>query len=144
MDKTIGIAGDHAGYYYKEKIKEHLTSKGYEVKDFGPFSVESADYPDFVHPLSTSVESGECAFGILICGTGNGVAITANKHQGIRASLCWDRDLAALSREHNNANVLCLAARFVGYELAESMVDTFISTDFEGGRHQRRVDKISC
>jgi ribose 5-phosphate isomerase B len=144
MDKTIGIGGDHAGYYYKVKIKEHLTSKGYEVKDFGPFSVESADYPDFVHPLSTSVESGECAFGILICGTGNGVAITANKHQGIRASLCWDRDLAALSREHNNANVLCLAARFVGYELAESMVDTFISTDFEGGRHQRRVDKISC
>ncbi|MEQ8238187.1 MAG: ribose 5-phosphate isomerase B [Cyclobacteriaceae bacterium] len=144
MAKVIGVGGDHAGYRYKEKIKAHLESEGYEVKDFGPFTADSTDYPDFVHPLSTSVENGECTFGILVCGTGNGVAITANKHQGIRASLCWDRDLAALSRQHNNANVLCLAERFIGYELAESMVDIFINTDFEGGRHQRRVDKISC
>lgn len=144
MSKKIAVGGDHAGYFYKEKIKTFLESKGYEVKDFGPYNSDSADYPDFVHPLSDSVESGESDFGILICGTGNGVAITANKHQGIRASLCWDRDLAALSRQHNNANVICMAARFIGYELAEGMVETFLTTAFEGGRHQRRVDKISC
>ena len=140
----IALGGDHAGYYYKQQIITYLESKGHEVKDFGPDSADSVDYPDYVHPLCTSVENGENDFGILICGTGNGVAITANKHQGIRAALCWDRDLAALARQHNNANVLCMAARFIGYELAESMVEKFIHEPFEGGRHQRRVDKMNC
>ncbi|MBV6645475.1 MAG: ribose 5-phosphate isomerase B [Cyclobacteriaceae bacterium] len=140
----IAIGGDHAGYYYKEKLRDYLISKGHEVKDFGPYSAESADYPDFVHPLSSSIEASEFEFGVLICGSGQGVSITANKHQGVRAALCWNTDLAALSRLHNNANVLCLAARFIGYEYAETILDTFLSTTFEGGRHERRVNKISC
>lgn len=139
----IAIGGDHAGFAYKEKIGEFLKAKGHEIQDFGPFSKDSVDYPDFVHPVCNSIEKGESEFGVLICGTGNGVAITANKHKGIRAGLCWDRDLAALSRQHNNANVLCMAARFIGYELAESMVETFLTTPFEGGRHLRRVEKIN-
>lgn len=144
MSKKIAIGGDHAGYLYKEKLAQWLREKGYEVKDFGPFSPDSADYPDFVHPVSTSVESGEHDFGILICGSGQGVCITANKHQKIRAALCWDSDLAELTRQHNNANVLCLAARFTAYELAQRIAEKFLTTEFEGGRHQRRVDKISC
>ncbi|MFT6865727.1 MAG: ribose 5-phosphate isomerase B [Cyclobacteriaceae bacterium] len=144
MSKRIAIGGDHAGYFYKEKLVEWLKAHGYEVKDFGPFSADSADYPDFVHPACTAIENGEFDFGVLICGSGQGVTITANKHQGIRAALCWDRDLARVTREHNNANVICFAARFVAYELAESMMETFLTTAFEGGRHQRRVDKISC
>ena len=144
MSKPIAIGGDHAGYYYKEKLATWLKSKGYEVKDFGPFSADSADYPDFVHPACEAIEKGECDFGVLICGSGQGVTITANKHQGIRAALCWDRDLAKVTREHNNANVICFAARFIAYELAESMLETFLNTPFEGGRHQRRVDKIRC
>ncbi|MDW3196591.1 MAG: ribose 5-phosphate isomerase B [Cytophagales bacterium] len=142
--KKIAIGGDHAGYYYKEKLVASLREKGYEVEDFGPFSADSADYPDFVHPACTSIEEGKNEMGVLICGSGQGVAITANKHQGIRAALVWDRDLAKLSRQHNNANVICLAARFVGFELAESMVDAFLNEAFEGGRHERRVNKISC
>lgn len=144
MKKRIAIGGDHAGYFHKEKMVKWLESQGYEWKDFGPFSADSADYPDFVHPLSSAVESGTFDFGILICGSGQGVCITANKHQKIRASLCWNTELAALSRQHNNANVICIAARFTAYEYAEQIVDTFLNTDFEGGRHQRRVDKISC
>ena len=144
MFKKIAIGGDHAGFYYKEKLAAALRLKGHEVEDFGPHSADSADYPDFVHPTCNSIEEGKNEVGILICGSGQGVAITANKHQGIRAALCWDRDLAKLSRQHNDANVICLAARFVGYELAESMVDAFLTESFEGGRHQRRVGKISC
>lgn len=144
MGKRIAIGGDHAGYYYKEKLVSFLQKLGHEVKDFGPFSAESADYPDFVHPACTAIENEECDFGVLICGSGQGVTITANKHQGIRAALCWDRDLAKVTREHNNANVICFAARFIAYELAESMTETFLATDFEGGRHERRVSKISC
>ena len=140
----LAIGGDHAGFEYKERLKAHLESQGHEVKDFGPFSPESADYPDFVHPAATSVERGESQYGVLICGSGQGVTITANKHQGIRAALCWSRDLAEVTRQHNDSNMVCIAARFIAYELAESIVDTFIATDFEGGRHQRRVDKISC
>lgn len=140
----IAIGGDHAGFYYKEKLKRYLAAQGHVVKDFGPDSSASVDYPDFVHPTASAVEDGSVDFGILICGSSNGVAMTANKHQGIRAAICWDRDLAALSRQHNDANVICLPARFVAYELAESMVDTFLNTAFEGGRHQARVDKISC
>ncbi len=140
----IAIGGDHAGYQYKESLKPFIEGLGHEVKDFGPYSDESADYPDFVHPLSRAVEDKECDFGVLICGSGNGVAITANKHQDIRAALCWQVELAALARQHNNANVLCMAARFTELDLVKEMTKTFLSTDFEGGRHQRRVSKIHC
>lgn len=142
--KKIAIGGDHAGYEYKEKLRSYLEEKGYEVQDFGPFSAESTDYADFAHPLASSVEEQANDVGILICGSGNGVAITANKHQGIRAALCWNEELAALARQHNKANVLCLPSRFVSYELTEQMTDTFLTTEFEGGRHERRVNKMSC
>lgn len=144
MAKKIAIGGDHAGFEYKAKLTKALQDLGYEVNDFGPFSEASVDYPDFVHPLSSSIETGEYDLGIVICGSGNGVAITANKHQGIRAALCWNEELAALARQHNDANVLAIPARFVGYELAENMAKTFLQTDFEGGRHQNRVAKIAC
>ena len=140
----IAIGGDHAGFEYKQKLIQYLTEKRFEAKDFGPFSLDSVDYPDFVHPVASGVSDEAYDFGILICGSGNGVAMTANKHQKIRAALCWKEELTALSRQHNNANILCIPARFVDYELAQSMVDSFLSTDFEGGRHQNRVDKISC
>ncbi|GAB2543085.1 ribose 5-phosphate isomerase B [Rufibacter soli] len=140
----IALGGDHAGFQYKEVLKQQLEKQGHELKDFGPFSDASVDYPDFVHPLSTAVENKEFELGILICGSGNGVAITANKHAGIRAALCWEKELARLARSHNNANVLCIPARFVSEELAQEMVDAFLTTPFEGGRHQTRVDKISC
>ncbi|RZS95859.1 ribose 5-phosphate isomerase B [Cecembia calidifontis] len=144
MTKKIAIGGDHAGFEYKKRLIAKLEQEGYKVKDFGPFSDASVDYPDYVHPLCTAIEQGEFDQGILICGSGNGVAITANKHQGIRAALCWNEELAALARQHNNANVIALPARFVAYELAEKMAFTFLNTDFEGGRHQNRVDKIAC
>ena len=138
----IAIGSDHAGFEYKEKIKEMLISEGYSVNDFGTFSSDSVDYPDFVHPVAESVEQSETDFGILICGSGQGVCITANKHQDIRAALCWNAELAKMTRKHNNANVLCLAERFM--ELADvfEIVKTFLSTEFEGGRHERRVSKI--
>ena len=144
MIQRIAIGGDHAGVAYKSKLIKHLEEKGFVVKDFGPFSTESVDYPDFVHPLSLAVESGEADLGIVICGSGNGVAITANKHQGIRAALCWNEELAALARQHNQANVLALPARFISYELAEKLADIFLTTSFEGGRHATRVGKIAC
>jgi ribose 5-phosphate isomerase B len=140
----IAIGGDHAGFDYKQEIISMLTLAGHEVKDFGPFSDASVDYPDFAHPLATSVEGGENELGILICGSGNGVALTANKHQGIRAALCWLDELGALARQHNNANVLCLPARFISLDLAKQITNTFITTPFEGGRHENRVNKISC
>ncbi|MDH5608954.1 MAG: ribose 5-phosphate isomerase B [Cyclobacteriaceae bacterium] len=140
----IAIAGDHAGFEYKEKLIEHLKSMQHDVTDFGPFSADSVDYPDFVHPASRAVESGMADFGILICGSGNGVAITANKHAAIRAALCWNQDLASLARQHNDANVLCIPARFIPFDLTVEMSDIFLSTEFEGGRHKTRVDKISC
>jgi ribose 5-phosphate isomerase B len=144
MSKKIAIGGDHAGFEYKSKLIEKLQSLEYEVKDFGPFSSDSVDYPDYVHPLSSAIEQGDFDFGIVICGSGNGVAITANKHQGIRAALCWNEDLAALARQHNNANVLAIPARFISYELAEKLAEIFLTTAFEGGRHQNRVGKIAC
>lgn len=144
MRKKIAIGGDHAGFEYKAKLILKLNSIGYEVKDFGPFSDASVDYPDYVHPLSSAIEAGEFELGIVICGSGNGVAITANKHQGIRAALCWNVELAALARQHNDANVIALPARFVSYELAEELAETFLTTEFEGGRHQNRVSKIAC
>ena len=139
----IAIGGDHAGFDYKEKLKGILVDNGIEVTDVGPFSEASVDYPDFAHPVAEMVENGTADFGILICGSGNGVAIAANKHQGIRAALCWENSLAELARQHNNANILCIPARFVSLTLAESMMKAFISTDFEGGRHENRVSKIS-
>ncbi len=142
--KNIAIGGDHAGFEYKKDIIAALEKLGYQVKDFGPFSDASVDYPDFVHPVASAVESGAADLGILICGSGNGVAMTANKHQDIRAALCWNEELAALARQHNNANIICLPARFIDYPLAEKCAVTFLTTKFEGGRHGRRVDKISC
>ena len=140
----IAIGGDHAGFEYKERLIDFLKKEGHEVEDFGPNSNSSVDYPDHVHPLAESIEKGEQTLGILLCGSANGVAITANKHQGIRAGIAWEEELAALTRQHNNANVLCIPARFIDYDKAQSIVSTFLATDFEGGRHKQRVDKISC
>jgi len=140
----VAIGGDHAGFEYKAELIKYLTAKGFEVKDFGPFSTESCDYPDFAHPLAIAVEKGEYTFGILICGSANGVAITANKHQGIRAAIAWETELAELARQHNNANVICLPARFISLGEAKEYALAFLTTEFEGGRHQRRVDKIAC
>jgi len=138
----IAIGADHAGFEYKEILKDFL--QDYEVKDFGTYSESSVDYPDFAHPVAAAVENGEFTFGILLCGSANGVAITANKHQHIRAGLCWENEVASLVRKHNNANVLCIPARFVSEELAKEIATTFLNTEFEGGRHQNRVEKISC
>lgn len=138
----IAIGADHAGFEYKEILKKFL--QDYEVKDFGTYSENSVDYPDFAHPVAAAVENGEFTYGILLCGSANGVAITANKHQHIRAGLCWENEVASLVRKHNNANVLCIPARFVSEELAKEITTTFLTTEFEGGRHQNRVEKISC
>lgn len=143
-NKPIAVGADHAGFEYKTAVVKHLNELGFQVADFGTYSSDSVDYPDFAHPTAGSVEKGEAACGILICGSANGVAITANKHQGIRAGLCWQKDVAELTRKHNNANVLCLPARFVSLQAALDIVDTFLNTPFEGGRHQKRVSKISC
>ena len=140
--KKIAIACDHAGFDYKELIKKHL-EETYDVQDFGTYSKDSVDYPDFVHPAATSVEKGDNELGILICGSGQGVSITANKHQDIRCALCWLPELAELARQHNNANMISIPARFITSELAIEIVDQFLATDFEGGRHQNRVDKIA-
>lgn len=139
----IAIGCDHAGFDYKEELKKHLLQQGLNVKDFGTDSKDSVDYPDFAHPLSNAVEKGECSFGILLCGSANGVAITANKHQGIRAAICWNSPIAELARQHNNANVICVPARYVSLELTTQMVHTFMRTEFQGGRHADRVGKIS-
>ena len=139
----IAIAADHAGFKYKELIKNHLNSN-FEVEDFGTFSEDSVDYPDFVHPAASSVEIGNNVFGILICGSGEGVSITANKHQGIRCALCWEVEIAKLARQHNDANMIAIPARFVSEEKVLEMIDAFLKTAFEGGRHQNRVSKISC
>jgi ribose 5-phosphate isomerase B len=138
----LAIGADHAGYTYKQILIEYLSQ--YDVKDFGTHTADSVDYPDFAHPVAEAVENGDCELGILVCGSANGVAITANKHQNIRAAICWENELAALARQHNNANVLCIPARFVSTDLAKEMVNTFLTTAFEGGRHQNRVNKISC
>jgi len=140
----IAIGADHAGVLYKEKLVKYLTDKGIEVQDFGTFSTDSVDFPDFAHPTAKAVEKGNADFGILLCGSGQGVNITANKHQGVRSALCWNTDIARLTRQHNNANVIALPARFVAYEYAVEMVETFLNTEFEGGRHEKRVEKISC
>ena len=144
MNRKIAIGCDHAGFPYKESILRLLRSKGIEVLDFGTDSAESVDYPDFAHPVAEEVASGKAGMGMVMCGSGNGIAMTVNKHRGVRAAICWNEELAALARQHNNANVLCLPARFIDKGLAEKIVGRFLQAHFEGGRHQRRVDKISC
>ncbi|HET9057509.1 MAG TPA: ribose 5-phosphate isomerase B [Chitinophagaceae bacterium] len=144
LTKPIAIGCDHAGFEYKEDLISFLEGKGLPFKDYGAFSKDSVDYPDYAHPVASAVGNGVASFGILLCGSANGVAITANKHQHVRAAICWGEELAKLSREHNNANIICIPARFVREGDAEKMVEIFMSTDFEGGRHQNRVDKIPC
>ncbi|HZH65512.1 MAG TPA: ribose 5-phosphate isomerase B [Flavisolibacter sp.] len=144
FSKPIAIGADHAGYEYKTMIVEMLEAKGLAIKDVGTYSKDSVDYPDFAHPVSKAVENGEAACGILICGTANGVAITANKHQHVRAAICWTDTVATLVRQHNNANIICIPARFVSPPTAEEMVNIFLATAFEGGRHQNRVAKMAC
>lgn len=144
LAKPIAIGADHAGYEYKSMIVDMLANRGLQVTDFGTNSKDSVDYPDFAHPVAEAVEKGEAGCGILICGSANGVAIAANKHQGVRAAICWKNELAALARQHNNANIICLPARFVSPPEAEEMVNTFLKTAFEGGRHEKRVEKIAC
>ncbi|MCB2197332.1 MAG: ribose 5-phosphate isomerase B [Bacteroidetes bacterium] len=139
---TLGIASDHAGFEFKEKLKKDLEKEGYNIKDYGTYSSESTDYPDFAHPLANSIENKEHTFGITLCGSGNGINMTANKHQGVRAALCWNKEISELARLHNNANICSLPARFIDYNLAKQIVDIFINTRFEGGRHQRRIEKI--
>jgi ribose 5-phosphate isomerase B len=142
--KTIAVGADHAGFDYKTALVKHLNGLGYQVADYGTYSANSVDYPDFAHPAADSVEKNETACGILICGSANGVAITANKHQGVRAALCWQKEIAELARKHNNANMLCLPARFISLQNATDIIDTFLNTPFEGGRHEGRVNKIAC
>lgn len=144
MKPTLAIGADHAGFEHKEVLKKWLAANGYAVKDYGTHSLDSVDYPDFAHPVANAVEKKECELGILLCGSANGVAITANKHQGIRAALCWTDEIAALARQHNNANVVCIPARFTTQVQAEKILSTFLTTAFEGGRHEKRVGKIAC
>lgn len=140
--KTLAIGCDHAGYQLKEFLKQELIKEGYQIKDFGTYSEESVDYPDFIHPLAEKIQNGEIELGIIMCGSGNGVSITANKHSKVRAAMAWNTELASLGRQHNDANVLGLSARFIAKEYALEIVHSFLAADFEGGRHQKRVDKI--
>lgn len=142
MRQTIAFASDHAGVELKEKLIKYVCSLGYDVKDFGTYSTDSCDYPDFAHPAAEAVENGICDFGIGMCGSGNGMQMTLNKHQGIRAALCWTPELAELAKQHNNANFLVLPARFISGAEAEKITDAYLGARFEGGRHQRRIDKI--
>ena len=143
-EKPIGLASDHAGFAAKQVVIKLLTEKGIPFKDFGAYSEESSDYADFAHPLARAVESGECYPGIAICGSGNGINMTMNKHQGIRSALCWNKDIAYLARAHNNANVLALPGRLLNEEEIYEILVTFLNTPFEGGRHERRINKIPC
>jgi ribose 5-phosphate isomerase B len=138
------MGGDHAGYNLKTELRVYLLEKGYETDDLGTYSLDSVDYPDFSHPVARAVESGRADFGILICGTANGVAMAANKHEKIRAAIAWKKEIAELARTHNDANILCLPARYITVEEAKEMADAFLETSFEGGRHSRRVEKIPC
>ena len=142
MMNSIGLCSDHAGFPLKQHVKHWLESKGWTYKDFGTYSEESCDYPDYAHPMAEAIEAGECGYGIAICGSGQGISMTMNKHQGIRCALCWAPELAALSRQHNDANVLAMPGRFISNEQADAIMEAFFHTDFEGGRHQRRVAKI--
>ena len=140
--KAVGLACDHAGYEAKELIKSLLVEMGVEVKDFGCYSTESVDYPDFAHPLASAVENGECYPGFAVCGSGNGINMTLNKHQGVRSALCWTEEIASLARQHNDANVCVMPGRFIPEDTVKAIAKIFIETEYEGGRHQRRIDKI--
>ncbi len=142
--ETIGIASDHAGFELKEYIKKVLAKKGYTVRDFGTDSPESMDYPDTAHPLAAAVEAGEVDFGVAMCGSGNGITMTLNKHQGVRAALCWQPEIALLAKQHNNANIISMPARFISRKMAVRILEAYLGAQFEGGRHQRRIDKIPC
>ncbi len=144
LSLPVAIGCDHAGFDCKEDLISLLEGEGVAIKDFGTYSKDSVDYPDFAHPVAAAVENGEAAFGVLLCGSANGVAITANKHQGVRAAICWGEEITELARKHNNANVICIPARFVRDGDAEKMLDIFMNTAFEAGRHADRVEKISC
>ena len=141
-NKTLVIGCDHAGYDLKEYLKSELEKEGYKFKDFGTYSNDSVDYPDFIHPLGESIDNGEYELGFVMCGSGNGVSMTANKHKNVRAAMAWNTELASLGRQHNNANILGLSARFIAKEYALEIAHAFLNADFEGGRHQARVDKI--
>lgn len=140
----ISIGNDHAGPEYKEAIMKILKNQGHELKNYGTDTTSSVDYPDFIHPVAEDVSQGKARLGIIICGSGNGAAMTANKHQKVRAALCWNKELVFLARQHNDANILSLPARFLSIPQAIAMVETFVNTEFEGGRHQERIDKIPC
>ena len=142
--KKIGFACDHAGFEYKEKIKVLLEEQGYKTVDFGCYSDESVDYPDFAHKLAKAVSINECDFGIQFCGSGNGINMSVNKHQEVRSALCWKAEIAELARLHNNANICTMPARYISLEEVEIIVHAFLNTEFEGGRHERRVNKIAC
>ena len=144
LAKSFAVGGDHAGFDYKDQLIDFLKAQGISVKDCGTYSADSVDYPDFAHPVALDVENKVSDFGIIICGSGNGIAMSANKHQGIRAALCWTKEIAVLARQHNDANIISIPARFTSIPQALEMVQTFLNTDFEGGRHQNRVNKISC
>ncbi|MBD5176621.1 MAG: ribose 5-phosphate isomerase B [Bacteroides sp.] len=139
---TIAMASDHAGVNLKTQLKEYLAEKGYDILDFGTDSETSCDYPDYAHPAADAVENGTADFGVCMCGTGNGIQMTLNKHQGIRAALCWKPEIASLAKQHNDANILVLPARFVSYDEAIAILEAYLTADYEGGRHQRRIDKI--
>jgi ribose 5-phosphate isomerase B len=142
-NKKIAVASDHAGYFLKEKIKKYLAGEKYEIKDLGSYTEENVDYPDFAHPLAEAITNGEFECGISICGTGNGINMTVNKHQGIRSALCWNEEISRLARAHNDANICALPGRFISESEALLIVKTFLNTEFEGGRHKPRIDKIS-
>lgn len=142
--KKIGLACDHAGFKYKEKIKILLEEKGYVIADFGCYSKESVDYPDFAHELAIAISTKNCDLGIQFCGSGNGINMSANKHQEVRSALCWQAEIAELARLHNNANICTMPARYISFNEAQVIVETFLNTEFEGGRHERRVNKIAC
>ena len=140
----IAIASDHAGVNYKARLVKYLENKGFEITDFGPTTEDSVDYPDFAHKVARAVSMNTVELGILFCGSGNGINMSANKHQAIRSALCWKKEIAELSRLHNNANVVAMPARFISYEEAQNIAEAFLTTEFEGGRHERRVNKIAC
>jgi ribose 5-phosphate isomerase B len=142
-NKIIPMACDHAGYELKEYLKKYLTEKGYEIKDFGTYSSDSVDYPDMIHPLAKEINEGVYEIGVIMCGSANGVSMVANKYPNVRCALCWEEEIAKLAKQHNNANIISLPARFISQEKASLILDAFLTTDFEGGRHQKRVDKIS-
>jgi ribose 5-phosphate isomerase B len=144
LHPVIALGSDHAGFAYKQMLLSWLVDNGYEARDFGTHSTDSVDYPDFVHPLAAAIAGGKLERGILICGSANGVCITANKHRGIRAAIAWEPELATLARQHNDANIVCIPARFVSEEQARAIASQFLNTAFEGGRHQNRINKIDC